>query len=120
MAQQLTCDMCGEDPAVFMQSSLVNGDTIAICQACMPQFCLTVFTALVDAMDPDILAVWAPALLPAVTSLIGHLNGTPETAPEAQPDAGPVSEQHHDDTREEKDSGQEGKPRPARRRRPPA
>lgn len=118
MAQQLTCDMCNDEPAVFMQSSLVNGDTIAIGDACLPQFCLTVLTALIDAMDPDILAVWAPTLKPAVAELTRQLSGVTAEAPEAPQDASPASGQHDYETGKEKDNGQEAKPRPARRRSP--
>ena len=142
MAQQLTCDMCQDEPAAVMQSSLVNGETIAVGDNCMPLFCLAVVTAIVEGMDPDTLATWAPVLAPAITLLLQHISGTPADAPEPAQGSldgctckapggahkppcpwamsSAAGSEQESDTGREKADGQEARPRPARQRKPPA
>lgn len=38
MANQLPCDLCGEEVAVLMQNNLTDGGTLTIGAACLPQF----------------------------------------------------------------------------------
>jgi hypothetical protein len=38
MATQLTCDMCGDEPAIMMQSNLGDGSTITVGPQCMIPF----------------------------------------------------------------------------------
>jgi hypothetical protein len=38
MAQPLTCDLCGAEEAVVMQTNLTDGSSMAVGAACLPMF----------------------------------------------------------------------------------
>lgn len=38
MAQPITCDLCNEEQAVLMQTSLTDGSTMSVGPACLPLF----------------------------------------------------------------------------------
>lgn len=38
MAQQLPCDLCQDEPAVLMQTSLGDGTVLTVGAACLPMF----------------------------------------------------------------------------------
>jgi hypothetical protein len=38
MAQPLSCDLCGAEQAVLMQTNLIDGSVLAIGGLCLPQF----------------------------------------------------------------------------------
>jgi len=69
MATVLPCDMCGEEPALIMQTNVTNGDAVTIGANCQPIFLLTVVSELLDMMPADVAAQYAQAVTPIVDKL---------------------------------------------------
>lgn len=38
MAQPISCDLCGDEQAILMQTSLADGSVLAVGAACLPMF----------------------------------------------------------------------------------
>jgi hypothetical protein len=49
MAQQLPCDLCQDEPAVLMQTSLADGTVLTVGVACLPQFFGGALLGVIDA-----------------------------------------------------------------------
>lgn len=62
MAQAITCDLCGEETAVLMQTNLGNGDSQAVGQHCLLTFALASAIAFSDEMPADLAAEFHPML----------------------------------------------------------
>lgn len=78
MANQITCDLCGEEYAVSMVTNLANGDSLAIGEACMLTFHLTVAAELAGNMPFEALGDYAAQ----ITTLAGAVTATPAATPE--------------------------------------
>lgn len=91
-----TCTFCQQYQAVYMGTSLEDGETMCACGNCLPGVMLGMCAAIVRGMTPDeaemnaealdaILAVRAPAPAPAKRS--GKRSGPSEAKSEPTPDS---------------------------------
>jgi hypothetical protein len=69
MPQNLLCDLCQSEPALLMQSNIVNGDAITVGESCMMIFLLTTVSSILDEMPAENAAQYAVALDPIVAKL---------------------------------------------------
>jgi tetrahydromethanopterin S-methyltransferase subunit B len=74
MPQQINCDMCGAEPAELMQTSLANGDVIAIGHSCQLAFHLTVVESILDAMPADVAKAYGDQVASIIAKLDGHVD----------------------------------------------
>lgn len=83
MAADLTCDLCGQEPAVAMYTSLANGDAMAVGGACLLTFTLTVSAELAKNLPASMRDQYDDV----VTGLIDALGwqGALELSPPAPP-----------------------------------
>lgn len=71
MAQSIACDLCEAEPAVLMQSNLVNGDTVAVGEACILGFFGGAFATMLEGADVPVIEAQEDAL----TQLAGRIRG---------------------------------------------
>jgi hypothetical protein len=86
MATAIACDLCETEQAVMMQTSLSNGDTISVGQACMLTFFGGSLAEMLDNAGDDLIAMYQPTLnnllsrMVARTTPIGELGYPPDAS----------------------------------------
>ena len=69
MAQQIACDLCGEEDAVMLQTNVETGEVLSVGPACVFPYALGIASATAAEFSPDIAAIYRPE----VSKLYGAL-----------------------------------------------
>jgi len=72
MAGTISCDLCGQENAVLMQTNLANGDSVAVGDACMALFLATMLGQQVSGMSDDAFTANAETLMPLTDALVNR------------------------------------------------
>lgn len=105
MAGQLLCDLCEAEPAQVMQSSLANGDTIAIGANCALTFYVTCVSAILADMPAEAVAEYGSILKP-VLDTFGYAPEPPAARPPAKRKQAPAAEPPADPDGKGEENGQ--------------
>lgn len=79
MAQQLACDLCGQENAELVITNANNGDVIAVGPSCVVVFYLTAAGEMLAMMPAENVKAYAAVLAPVVGRLTGMYDDTGET-----------------------------------------
>ena len=88
MAQSIACDLCGQEPAVMLETRVETGEVIAVGAACLIPFYVGAAASLADTVDYSDGAVYAPMIeaLAAKPVFAGHHDaGAGQDMPPAAP-----------------------------------
>lgn len=70
MATAIGCDLCETEPAIMMQTSLANGDTMSVGQACLLVFTGSSFAAMLANTDADTRAMYGKPLTDLIERIV--------------------------------------------------